>query len=76
MTLTAIKKNKNNSFLPSEQVKTILQEKGMLKVFNYSDYEYFKSQVKKEFNKSYAIAELFISENLGVNESDLNEYIF
>jgi hypothetical protein len=76
MTLTTIKSNKNKSFLPSEQVKTILKEKGFLKVFNYSDYEYFKNQVQEEFNKTYAIAELFISENLESNKSDLNDYIF
>lgn len=76
MTLIKIKKYKNKRFLLSEQVKTRLQEKGLSKVFNYPDYQYFKNQVREAFNKSYAIAELFISENKEANESDFNDYIF
>lgn len=76
MTLITIKKDKNKRFLLSEQVKTILQEKGFLKVFNYSDYNYFKEQVTNTFNKAKAIADLFISENIDYNHSDFNDYIF
>lgn len=76
MTLITIKKDKNKRFLLSEQVKTRLQEKGFLKVFNYPDFNHFKNQVQEEFNKGYAIAELFISENEGTNTSDFNDYIF
>jgi len=75
MTLNTLKQDKNKRFLLSEQVKFRLQEKGFLKVFNYTDYNHFKSQVKKEFNKSYAIADLFIADNLA-NECDFNDYIF
>jgi hypothetical protein len=76
MTLITIKNTKNKSFLLSEQVKFRLQEKGLSKVFNYPDYQHFKNQVQEAFNKSYAIAELFISENQEANESDFNDYIF
>lgn len=76
MTLTAIKKDKNKRFLLSEQVKTILLQKGFLMVFNYQDYNYYKDQVKEAFNKSLAIAELFISDNESENNSDFNNYIF
>lgn len=76
MTQLPIKQNKNRRFLLSEQVKTILQEKGFLKVFNYSDYNYYKTSAKDAFNKAYAIAELFIKENQHATQSDFNEYIF
>lgn len=67
-------KSKVNSFLISEQVKSILHKKGLSKVFNYQDYEWFKEQVKDAFNVPLAIAELFINEN--ESNSDLNEYQF
>ena len=76
MTLTAIKTDKNKIFLLSEQVKILLNKKGYLKVFNYRDYEYFKSIAKNSYNKAEKIAELFIDENKLTNESDLIEYIF
>lgn len=76
MTLITIKKGKNTRFLLSEQVKTILQEKGFLKVFNYSDFQYYKLQAKTEFNKALAIAEKFIADNESENLSDFNSYIF
>lgn len=76
MTLITIKSGKNKRFLLSEQVKKILQEKGYLKVFNYSDYNHYKDQVKEAFNKAVAIADLFISENKETNNSDFNDYIF
>ena len=76
MTLTTIKSDKSKCFLLSEQVKNHLQEKGFLKVFNYPDYHHFKNQVQEAFNKSYAIAEIFISDNEGANTSDFNDYIF
>ena len=76
MTLTAIKSNKNKRFLLSEQVKTILQEKGFLKVFNYQDFNHYKDQVKEAFNKAVTIAELFVLDNEEANSSDFNDYIF
>ena len=66
---------KNTSIKLSEQVKKYLSEKGYSSLFNYSDYQYYKAQVKEAFNKAYSIAELFISEN-NQTESDFNEYIF
>ena len=69
-----IRKGKNNPFLLSEQVKSILHKKGLSKIFNYSDYEYFKAQSKKAFNKAQAIADQFQQET--EIQSDFNEYIF
>lgn len=76
MTLTTIKKDKSKRFLLSEQVKNILQKKGLLKIFNYQDYNYYKEQVKEAFNKAVTIAELFILDNEDANSSDFNDYIF
>lgn len=66
-------KNKNNAFKLSTQVKNILQEKGLSKSFNYSDYKYFKTKCKNAWNKAQAIAELFTQEN---TNSDFNDYVF
>jgi hypothetical protein len=76
MTLTAIKKDKNKGFLLSEQVKTLLHEKGFLMVFNYNDFNHYKEKVKASFNRAIEIAALFISDNGSENTSDFNEYIF
>lgn len=65
---------KSTSLNLSEQVKEILNSKGLSSIFNYSDYQYFKSRVKNAFNKAQAIAELFISENN--TKSDFDEYVF
>jgi hypothetical protein len=65
---------KNTSFKLSDQVKNYLFQKGYSSVFNFSDYVYYKAQVKKAFNKAQAIADLFIEENN--TKSDYNEYIF
>ncbi|WP_278035903.1 hypothetical protein [Flavobacterium nitratireducens] len=75
--MTQIQSNshKSTSFKLSEQVKALLHEKGYSFLFNYSDYKYFKSQVKKAFNKAQAIAELFIQENQP-QQSDYSEYLF
>ena len=67
--------SKCNAFKLSTQVKTILHEKGLSKIFNYSDYKYFKAQCKNAFHKAQAIAEKFIEENNPVN-SDFDEYVF
>lgn len=72
---TEVKTAKSNANNLSQQVKDILQAKGFSKIFNYSDYKYFKNRVKTAFNKAQAIAELFIDENTQTN-SDFNEYIF
>lgn len=76
--MTPIQSNshKNTSFKLSDQVKETLQAKGYSAIFNYQDYKYYKSQVKKAFNKAQAIAELFIQDNFSNNKSDFNEYIF
>lgn len=66
---------KINPFLLSEQVKTILKKRGFSAVFNYSDYEHFKSQCKNAFNKAQAIAEKFQAE-AEPQANDFNQYIF
>ena len=75
--MTPIQSNshKNTSFKLSEQVKETLHAKGFSFLFNYNDYKYYKSQVKKAFNKAQAIPDLFIQEN-NTNESDFSEYVF
>lgn len=75
--MTQINSNshKNTSFKLSDQVKETLSAKGYSAVFNYQDFKYYKSQVKKAFNKVQAITELFIQENTNT-KSDFNEYIF
>lgn len=76
MTLTMIKQDKNKRFLLSEQVKRILHEKGLLKIFNYSDYNYYKEITKNSFNRALDIAEKFIEDCTTTNESDFSDYIF
>lgn len=66
--------HKNTAFKLSEQVKATLHEKGFSFLFNYSDYTYYKAQVKKAFNKAQAIADLFIQENN--TNSDFSEYVY
>lgn len=75
--MTPINSNshKNTAFKLSEQVKATLHEKGYSFLFNYSDYAYYKAQVKKAFNKAQAIADLFIQDNTN-QRSDYNGYIF
>jgi hypothetical protein len=68
-------KSKTTSFKISEQVEAILQEKGLSKVFNYQDYEYFKKLCKKAFNQAQAIADLFIEYYNDV-PTDYNDYVF
>lgn len=75
MTTTKIKKAKSTAFKLSEQVKAILQDKGLSKIFNYSDYEYYKTKVKTAFNKAQAIAEHFIQDN-NYTPSDYHDYIY
>lgn len=67
--------DKNNAFNLSAQVKTLLHEKGVSFLFNYTDYQHFKNQCKNAFNKAQAIAEKFTEENQSQN-SDFNEYVF
>jgi hypothetical protein len=73
MTSTAFD-NKFSSNKLSEQVKSILASKGLSKIFNYSDYQYFKSKANTTFSKAQVIADLFIQECQ--EESDFSEYIF
>lgn len=70
-----VKTAKNTSKKLSDQVREILQERGLSKIFNYSDYSYFKKQAENTFNKAVAIAEKFIEYNEG-EPSDFNEYVF
>ena len=72
---TKTSKGKSNPFLLSEQVKTILKEKGFTALFNYSDYEFFKRKCKGTFNKAYAIAQLFLAD-AETEQSDFNNYVF
>jgi hypothetical protein len=74
MTTQANNNDKNTAFKLSNQVKNILHKNGLLKAFNYSDYQYFKNQCKNAFNRAQAIANKFIEEHK--EESELNEYIF
>ena len=67
--------SKNTTIKLSEQVLFKLQEKGFSSLFNYSDYIFYKTQVKKAFNKAQAIAELFIQDNTSTS-SDFSEYVF
>lgn len=76
MTPNTINRNKTKSFLPSEQVKAILKKQGFSKIFNYSDYDFYKTKVKDAFNRVQAIADLFIEENNQANQSDFADYIF
>lgn len=66
---------KNTSLKLSDQVKNILTQKGFSFLFNWNDYKYFKNQVANAWNKSQAIAELFLQENQSQN-SDFSEYLF
>lgn len=56
----------------SLQVKEILQKEGFSFLFNWSDYKHFKKQTKKNFNRAFQIASLFISESC--QTSDFSEY--
>jgi len=75
LSMEKIKQGKSTDFKPSEQVIAILQEKGLSKIFNYPDYEYFKRQCKHAFNLAQAIADLFIEYNSDIH-SDFAEYVF
>lgn len=72
--MTTQRRAKSKAFLISEQVKNILHSRGLSKVFNYPEYEYFKRKAKKSFNRAQAIANLFIQEYN--QESDFSEYQF
>jgi hypothetical protein len=74
MKTQANNKNKSNPFLLSNQVKRILQKRGLSKAFNYSDYNLFKEYAKSAFNKAQTIADNFIQEHQ--DNSDFNEYTF
>ncbi len=59
----------------AEQVKEILTEKGLSKIFSENDCKYFSKQVKSAFNRAQAIADKFIEYYEGV-PSDFSEYVF
>ena len=67
--------HKHTSKNLSEQVKEILQEKGLSKVFTYTDFFYFKKNVSDRFRTAQAIAEKFIEFNSEI-DSDFSEYVF
>lgn len=69
------RKAKNTVITLSCQVEKILQEKGLSKIFNHSDFTYFKAQVKYAFNQAQAIADLFIQENRNTR-TDYHDYIY
>lgn len=66
--------DKSKSLKTSDQVKLILQEQGLSKVFTYREYHFFKRRAKRAFNKAQAVAQMFIEEYQ--SESDLLEYEF
>lgn len=74
MTSQASNTSKVNRFKISEQVKSILHAKGFSKVFNYQDYEHFKTVCKDAFNKAQSIANMFIEEHQA--DSDFADYQF
>lgn len=57
MTFTAVQDKASKT---SEQVKEILFKNGYSHLFNWYDYEYFKTQCKNEFNKALKISQMFI----------------
>jgi hypothetical protein len=75
MTRNITESRKTTSFKLSDQVKAILQEKGLSKIFNYEDYKYFKKRIKNAFNDALAIAELFI-QYYDDTQSDYHDYIY
>lgn len=58
----------------STTVKKILHEKGFSFLFNWNDYQRYKSQCKEKFNQAYSIADKFLSN--AEQESDFNQYLF
>jgi len=66
---------KATAFRLSDQVFSILHQRGLSKVFNYQDYLYFKKQCNAAFDKAQAIAELFIQDN-NLTNSDYNDYVY
>lgn len=66
---------KSKGYILSEQVKDILQKRGFSAVFNYSDYQFFKSECLKAFNIAQEIADKFIQE-ANPQANDFNDYIF
>lgn len=71
MTFTAVQSKTTKL---STQVQEILSKNGYSHLFNFQDYNFFKSQCKTEFNQALKIAQLFV-EYHGA-ESDYQEYIF
>ena len=58
-----------------EQVQQILHEQGFSKVYNETDFEYFKRQCRRAFNAPQAIADLFIQDN-AETPSDYHDYVY
>lgn len=71
---TTILNGKDTKNTLSNKVKSILHKQGLSKVFNFTDFLFFKFQTKGAFNQAQAIADLFISEYR--TDSDFNDYIF
>lgn len=74
MTHTNFNSHKSTQNYLSYQVRQILNQKGYSFLWNWDDYQYFKSTCKNAFNKAQAIAEKFLEDTN--TKSDYNEYIF
>lgn len=75
MTTINPESRKNTSFQTSSQVLQILHDKGLSKIFNWVDYEYFKKLCKNTFNEAQAIADLFTQYH-DDTPSDFSDYVF
>lgn len=64
-----------NPFIISEKVKRILFKRGYSHIFNYPDYQYFKSMAAEvpAIERAHYIADLFI-ENTS-EKSDFDQYV-
>lgn len=58
----------------SSRVKKILNEKGFSFLFNWQDYQRYKNQCEKAFNKAHSIADKFLMQ--AEQKSDFSNYIF
>lgn len=72
---TRISKDKSTAFQLSTQVKNILRKKGFSSLFNYQDYQVFKTRCKQAFNPAFAIADMFM-ELAEPEQNDFNDYLF
>ena len=57
------------------EVEQILHAQGFSKIFNETDFEYFKRRCRQAFNVPQAIADLFIQDN-NETPSDYHDYVY